>query len=121
MSSDYPVKVITGAAGGIGRAIAAALAEPDCSLVLVDSQQVSREVLETIEAAGASHHRVAVDLSDTPSVDVFSSALVQLGRCDVLVDSAGTHPRRPTGTEGQLRTSTASCGSTCSQLISLRR
>src|SRR5438105_3000685 len=96
--TERSVKVVTGAAGGIGRAIVVALAEPDSALVLAAARPVPEDVLAEVEKAGARAHPVQVDLSDAAAVDEFAAALTTLGRTDVLVNSAGIHPRQPDGT-----------------------
>ncbi|MGW2651463.1 SDR family NAD(P)-dependent oxidoreductase [Streptomyces sp. NPDC001393] len=98
VSTDQSVKVVTGAAGGIGSAIVVALAEPDSALVLADARPVPEDILNQVEKAEATAHPVQVDLSDAAAVDEFAAALTALGRTDVLVNSAGIHPRQPDGT-----------------------
>ncbi len=86
---DFSGKVvlITGAAGNLGEAVAAAFAEADASLVLAD---VAEERLETLYGASADVLTVGVDLTDEASVqDMASRAADRFGRIDVLANVAG--------------------------------
>jgi len=83
--------IITGAAAGIGRAIALRFAEAGASLVLVD---VDMEGLRSLEAemegnAGSELHRV--DLSDKAAIDRFWESLGG-GPPEILVNNAGIYP-----------------------------
>ncbi|KAB7644877.1 SDR family NAD(P)-dependent oxidoreductase [Polymorphobacter fuscus] len=75
------VALVTGAAGGIGGAVAAALAEAGAVLALVD-----RDVPGDAGDAGW----FAADLGDPAAVDaVWAAATARLGRIDILVNVAG--------------------------------
>jgi short-subunit dehydrogenase len=83
--------VITGAAGGIGRAIAASLARRGCHLALVDIDEAGLE--ETADLARASGVRVSrhrVDVADRAAVaelpDIVSA---EHPGVDILVNNAG--------------------------------
>ena len=83
--------VITGAAGGIGRAIAVALARRGCHLALADVDEAGMAV--TAEAAGGygvrvSHHKL--DVSDADAVAAFPGLVkVAHPQVDLLVNNAG--------------------------------
>jgi NAD(P)-dependent dehydrogenase (short-subunit alcohol dehydrogenase family) len=85
--------LITGAASGIGRAatLMAAEALPECSLVLVDSQEPAlAAVADEARAAGATVWCAAADLSDpTACARAVDVAETRLGGLDALVSNAG--------------------------------
>jgi NAD(P)-dependent dehydrogenase (short-subunit alcohol dehydrogenase family) len=78
--------VITGAAGGLGRALAAAFAHEGARLVLAD---VDAEALEQA-AAEVDAVTVTTDVSDPQQVDALVDRAVDAyGRLDVMVNNAG--------------------------------
>ena len=82
--------VITGAAGGIGRAVALAFAREGANLVCVDLRDSASEV--AAEAGRAGVKAVALHGDVTRSADmaeVARRALAEFGRLDVLVTCAG--------------------------------
>jgi len=86
------VAVVTGAGGGIGMAIARALAEGGAIVYLVGRRQLSLETLRA-EIVGAGHHAetCACDLSHDDDVHSLRDRLgTERGRVDILVHSAGT-------------------------------
>jgi len=83
-----PVALITGGAGGIGRAIAARLAEDGYFLVIADRDSDGA----TKVAAPLKGEGNAIDLTDSRSVDAaVEGVLSRHGRIDVLVNAAGVH------------------------------
>jgi NAD(P)-dependent dehydrogenase (short-subunit alcohol dehydrogenase family) len=85
--SSKPVALVTGGAGGIGRAICERLAEGHY-VVIADRE--ANEALEVGKALGGEG--VEIDLSDSASVDgVVDGLLSRQGRIDVLVNAAGIH------------------------------
>ena len=80
--------VVTGAAAGIGQAIAARLAASGARVCLWDRD---RNALETArEALGKEHHGIALDVSSESDVAAATAATMKaLGRIDILVCSAG--------------------------------
>jgi short-subunit dehydrogenase len=85
------VAVVTGAGGGIGRAVAIALAQRGCHLALVDVDAAglaatSREV-EALGVGAASHR---MDVTDRAAVAALPEAVrAAHGRVDLLVNNAG--------------------------------
>ena len=74
--------LVTGAANGIGRAIAECLAAEGAQVVAVD--------IEAIPDLAASVHGLRWDLSDTASLDrLIAEAEAAVGTLDVLVNNAG--------------------------------
>jgi NAD(P)-dependent dehydrogenase (short-subunit alcohol dehydrogenase family) len=87
-SLDGRVAIVTGAAGGIGRAYCLALGSRGCAMVaadIADSQPVADEII----AAGGRAIAVRTDVSDQQSTkEMASAALGSFGRVDVLVNNA---------------------------------
>lgn len=83
--------VVTGAAEGIGQAIAVRLAEDGLEVVLADLKP-AEETLSLIEAAGGTASAVATDVSSPQSVQGLHDRVQELGGCDVLVNNAGIYP-----------------------------
>lgn len=83
--------VVTGAASGIGKAVAAAFARRGADLALadVDAEGLERS-LEEIGNHGIQVYAQAVDVSDASRVEGFCGNVYrQWGRVDVLVNNAG--------------------------------
>ena len=80
--------LVTGASGGIGSAIAQALAGQGARLAVSGS---NADKLEQFRAGlGGDHVAVACDLSDGAAVDALvPQAVAALGRLDILVNNAG--------------------------------
>jgi NAD(P)-dependent dehydrogenase (short-subunit alcohol dehydrogenase family) len=91
------VALITGAAGGIGRWLAAGLGAAGASVVLTDHQpQPLEEVAEVLATAGVASVAFGADLTDraTPQRLVEAAAAFG-GRLDVLVNCAAINRRLP--------------------------
>jgi 3-oxoacyl-[acyl-carrier protein] reductase len=83
------VALVTGAAGGLGRATAVRLAVEGASLCLLDRVATS-EVRKDVEAQGARVIEAIADVTDSRAVAAaFDHAIAQFGRIDVLVNIAG--------------------------------
>jgi 3-oxoacyl-[acyl-carrier protein] reductase len=92
MTQGRPVALITGAATGIGRAAAVALAAAgfDAAINYSRSEQAARETAALAQAKGAKTLLFKCDVSDDPSVRKMLAALDQeFGRLDALVNNAG--------------------------------
>lgn len=80
--------LVTGAASGIGRAIAEAFASAGAEVILLDlNQDAVTATSESIaKETNATCHAIACDVSDDASV---AAAFAQAGELDVVVNSAG--------------------------------
>ena len=86
------VAVITGAASGIGRSTAVALAEAGASVVVGDVNEAGLE--ETAKLTGATP--VPTDVTSSTSVsDLVAAAVKQHGRIDVMANIAGVIAMAP--------------------------
>lgn len=80
--------LVTGASGGIGSAVARALAGQGARLALSGSNQAKLEAFAA--ELGGDHVCVVADLSDKASVEALvPAALEKLGKLDILVNNAG--------------------------------
>ena len=79
------VAVVTGAAKGIGAAIAGALADAGCELALIDREDAAEQARGGLAVRG--------DVADLADVRDFADAVLErFGRVDVLVNNAGMSP-----------------------------
>ena len=85
------VAVVTGAASGIGRALAEAFAAAGSAVVLADLAAAEAETVAAgIRAGGGDALAVEVDVTDPDSVNRLAAAtLDRYGRVDVLCNNAG--------------------------------
>lgn len=83
--------IVTGAAQGIGRAIAVALAEQGCNLVLVDRHaELCDAIVAQLAEMGADSLAVGVDLAEAEgAVRMVAETLNRFGRIDVAVHNVG--------------------------------
>ncbi|MHB1062983.1 MAG: SDR family NAD(P)-dependent oxidoreductase [Georgenia sp.] len=88
--------VLTGAAGGIGSAIARAFARRGARLVLADlTAEALAPLVDELEAAGAPVVAVPVDVSQSADDErLVAAALERDGRIDDLVLAAGIYPEK---------------------------
>lgn len=86
--------VVTGAGRGIGRAIAAALAEAGAAVALVGRGEATlKESQAAISKAGGAASIHVADVSDGAQVEAaLASVLARHGGLDVLVNNAGISP-----------------------------
>jgi 3-oxoacyl-[acyl-carrier protein] reductase len=93
MSSDKPVALVTGAATGIGRSAAIALAKSGYDIVInySKSEDAAKITDRDAEAAGAKTLLHRCDVSDDARVRAMLAATEkEFGRLDVLINNAGT-------------------------------
>jgi len=85
------VAVVTGAASGIGKAVAAALADAGAAVALLDKNQAGCDaVAQRLTAAGARAIALGCDTADEAAVKAAADAVRRaLGPCGVLVNNAG--------------------------------
>ena len=77
--------LLTGATGGLGRAIAAELAGAGASLILSSRKAVELDALAA-ELPGSGHRTIVADLSDPAAV---TPLLEEAGEVDILIANAG--------------------------------
>ena len=92
---DRRVALVTGAAQGMGEAIARALAGVGATVALADCQDAkAREVAAQIVAEGGAAQSWQVDMADESSIVALVDAVqLAFGRIDVLVNCAGSQDR----------------------------
>ncbi|MBP5990804.1 MAG: SDR family oxidoreductase [Piscinibacter sp.] len=91
MSEPKQLAVVTGAASGIGRATASALAAQGARLIVADiNAEAGERAAAELRAAGHEAEFLAVDLTDAASIAAFADAVQRKhGAVDVLVNAAG--------------------------------
>jgi NAD(P)-dependent dehydrogenase (short-subunit alcohol dehydrogenase family) len=96
-SLDGRVAVVTGAAGGIGRWLAAGLGAAGASVLVTDVDEAGLgEARALLEAAGIEAAELAVDLGEDDAPDrVVEAALERFGGLNVLVNNAAVNRRMP--------------------------
>jgi NAD(P)-dependent dehydrogenase (short-subunit alcohol dehydrogenase family) len=88
---DGRIAIITGAANGLGRAIADALHRAGAKLALVDVDAEGLALAaDELRAEGADVETIVADLADADQVRSIPAAVVtRFGRIDILVNNAG--------------------------------
>lgn len=91
MSFDGKVVVITGAASGIGRALAAGFAKRGASLALGDVNEAGlAETRSEVEALGGKALIEKLDVADRAAFEAFrDKVLAAYGRADIIINNAG--------------------------------
>ena len=94
---DGTAAIVTGAAGGLGSAIARGLAEAGAAVAVADfDESGAKATAEKLSAAGHRAVAVGVDVADSGSVQrLVEQVETRLGPVDVLVNSAGITHRTP--------------------------
>lgn len=86
--------LVTGAARGIGLAIARRLCIEGVKVVVADIQDEVKDVAATLIAEGHDAVPALIDLGDLPAIEPFVANLISdHGRIDVLVNNAGISPK----------------------------
>ena len=93
---DGEVALVTGAARGIGLAIAEALAAMGARVILVDLNGRDEAATARLQAEGREAHYLACDVTDAAAVEsLLDRVLAEHGRLDILVNNAGISARIP--------------------------
>ncbi len=93
------VALVTGAAGGMGSAIARVLAQHGAAVVIADVRdELGRKFeREITEAGGAAIYRHLDVTSETAWIETIAAIEASRGRLDILVNNAGINVRKPIG------------------------
>ena len=85
--------LVTGASGGLGRAIAERLARAGLHVIVHANRRLdaATEIAGALTAAGGSAEAVAFDLTDRAATHAACATLLESGPIQVLVNNAGTH------------------------------
>ena len=94
---DGQVALVTGAARGLGRAIALALADAGADVALgLRRADSAPDLVAEIEALGRQALPVAMDVTELDQITAAVDAVVgRFGRLDILVNNAGLGPPNP--------------------------
>jgi glucose 1-dehydrogenase len=98
MKLQNKVAIVTGAATGIGKAIATAMANEGASVVIdyVGAPAAANAAVQSIQSAGGKALAVAADVSNPDQVNqLIQKTVDSLGRLDILVNNAGLEYKHP--------------------------
>lgn len=84
------VALVTGAARGIGKAIATLFAEKNANVILIDLLDEVKEVASSLEKLGVKTLPLVVDVSKTENIHkMVADSIKAFGKIDILVNCAG--------------------------------
>jgi len=84
------VALVTGAARGIGKAIAILFAEKKANVILVDLLDEVKDVASSLEKLGVKTLPIVVDISKTENIHkMVADSIKAFGKIDILVNCAG--------------------------------
>jgi glucose 1-dehydrogenase len=98
MKLQNKVAIVTGAATGIGKAIAIAMAAEGASVVIdyVGDPTLANAAVQAIQKAGGKTLAVAADVSNPDQVaQLIQKTIDSFGRLDILVNNAGLEYKHP--------------------------
>jgi len=98
MKLENKVAIVTGAATGIGQAIAIGMAREGASVVIdyVGGPDAPADTVKQIEAAGGKALAVAADVSKPDQVaNLIQQTVSAYGRVDIMVNNAGIEHKHP--------------------------
>lgn len=104
MSKQKRLALVTGAAQGLGRAIAQRLADDGCSILMADIRyDDARRAVEEMNAAGHQAFALELDVGNEQSVmQTYKEIASCHGRLDILVNNAGISGERAPVETGSL-------------------
>jgi Dehydrogenases with different specificities (related to short-chain alcohol dehydrogenases) len=87
---DHKVALVTGAARGIGKAIATLFAEKKADVILVDMLDEVNEVASALAQLGVNTLPLIVDVSKSENINkMVAEGIKKFGKIDILVNCAG--------------------------------
>ncbi|PID60901.1 2-deoxy-D-gluconate 3-dehydrogenase [candidate division KSB3 bacterium] len=90
------VAIISGAATGLGSAMALGLAEAGADIVGIYNSHQPKDVQKKIEATGRAFLGIQADLTSTKSIPgIIEKAVKHFGKIDILINNAGIIRRAP--------------------------
>jgi NAD(P)-dependent dehydrogenase (short-subunit alcohol dehydrogenase family) len=91
MSYNKKSVIVTGAANGIGRAVAAAFSNAGASVAIADvDQQNGKNLEEKIKKENGSATFIKTDISDPDSISkMVRQTIAEFGKIDILINNAG--------------------------------